>query len=254
MRKKILAILLAVVLSVSMLPAAVSADGGEFTFDAETGTITGYTDKSVTELVIPAEIDGVAVTAIGDGAFYSFESLTSVTIPNGVTEIGESAFNWCKSLTSMTIPESVTMIGYEAFTYCDNLTAINVAEGNGTYVSADGVLYTKDVETLVCCPGGKNGELAIPNSVTTIGEYAFRGCSNLTSVTIPNGVATIKGWAFLGCESLTSLTIPKSVTTIGHQAIDYCDSLTEINVADGNSAYASADGVLYTKDMKTLIQ
>ena len=151
-----------------------------------------------------------SVTSIGNYAFVYCSGLTSVTIPNSVTSIGEGAFAWCSSLTSVTIGNSVTSIGRSAFSGCSSLTSVyisdltvwcNIEFGN---IDANPLfnghnLYLND--TLVT-------NLVIPSGVTSIGGYAFDGCSGLTSVTIPNSVTSIGKGAFLQCSSLTSIESP----------------------------------------------
>ncbi|WP_294846962.1 leucine-rich repeat protein [uncultured Eubacterium sp.] len=174
---------------------------------------------------------GNSVTTIGKCAFDSCRGLTSVTIPNSVTTIGEFAFDSCRSLTSVAIPNSVTTIGLGAFDGCRSLTSIDVASGNLNYSSKDGVLFDKNKSTLIQYPiGNKRTEYTIPNSVTTIGSYAFDDCSNLTSVTIPNSVTTIGKYAFSDCSGLTSVTIGNSVTTIGEHAFSGCSGLTSVTI------------------------
>ena len=96
--------------------------------------------------------------------------------------------------------------------------------------------------------------MTIPNSVTSIGDWAFESCSGLTSVTIPNSVTSIGAAAFSHCSGLTSVTIPNSVTSIGYSAFNGCSGLTSIDVASGNTHYSSIDGVLYNYAQDTLIQ
>ena len=195
---------------------------GDFNYsvlDDGTVNITDY-NGSAEKVVIPDTIDGKSVTSIGYEAFYG-----------------------CASLTSVTIPKSVTKISYNVFNGCTSLTAINVATENQNYVSVNGVLYNKDKTVLICYPAGKKDKnYKIPDSVTSIGYYAFSKCSNLTSITIPNGVKSIGNSAFYGCTSLTSITIPNSVTSIGDSAFYGCTSLTSITIPDsvtsiGESAF-----------------
>ena len=146
---------------------------------------------------------GNSVETIGYSAFFGCYGLSSVTIPNSVTSIGAVAFAHCSGLTSVTIGNSVETIGEFAFS-CDNLTDINVNSENTHYSSINGVLYDKNASTLILCPPKKTS-LTIPNSVTSIGDYAFSDCSGLTSVTIGNSVETIGDYAFDGCPKLEAI-------------------------------------------------
>ena len=165
-----------------------------------------------------------SVTSIGDNAFCSCSGLTSVTIGNSVTSIGYYAFDYCSSLTSVTIPDSVTSIGKCAFRSCSSLTAFY-----GKYASADNRCLVIDGVLSFFAPAGLTS-YTIPDSVTSIGDDAFRDCSSLTSVTIGNSVTSIGDYAFQNCSSLASVTIPDSVTSIGYAAFRSCSSLTSVTI------------------------
>ena len=162
------------------------------------------------------------VTMIGNDAFYNCDKLTGITLPEGVISIGKNAFNNCDGLTEFTIPNSVTEIGERAFVYCRSLTAFY-----GKFASADNRCLIIDGVLRFFAPKGLT-EYTIPDSVISIGNYAFRDCDSLTSITIPDSVTSIGYWAFRDCDSLESVTIPDSVTSIGYDAFYGCSSLKKV--------------------------
>ena len=215
--------------------------------------ITKYTGINI-KLNIPAELNGHPVTSIGDKAFYGFDDLTAVTIPDSVTSIGDYAFSLCEGLTSITLPDSVTSIGDYAFSFCSGLTSvaipdsvtsigvnpfcncenllrITVSPAHSALVTIDGVLFCKADRRLVCYPKGLTAETyAIPQGIKIIGEWAFYWCSSLTTITIPDSVTSIGDGAFESCRSLTTITIPDSVTSIGDRAFSNCYGLASLTI------------------------
>ena len=190
---------------------------------------------------------------IGYGAFAGCTGLSAVTIPDSVTSIGMSAFANCTSMTRVMIPAGVTSIGNaengvcNAFIRCSSLTAIDADPQNQSFASKDGILYDKAMETMLVCPGGKAGELVIPDGVKAVAASAAIGCGKLTGVKLPDSMNTIGFHAFESCAGLTKLTIPESVTSIGFCAFAYCDKLKEIEFCHSAKAALKFEGVEDTK-------
>ena len=243
------------------------------------GDSTFYGCNGLTAINIPN-----SVTTIGSSAFYGCSGLAAINIPNSVTNIGSSAFYGCSGLAAVNIPESVTSIGNSTFHGCTNLTAVNITDlaawcniSFGT--DASNPLYYAHHLYL---NGEEVKDLDIPNSVTSIGNYAFYGCSGLTSITIPNSVTSIGIQAFSECSGLTAvnitdlaswynisfksnplsyahhlylngeevkdLVIPSSVTNIGKYAFSGCSGLTSITIPNsvttiGECAFSGCSGL-----------
>ena len=191
-----------------------------------------YGCTGLTSVTIPN-----SVTSIGGIVFYDCTGLTSVTIPNSVTSIGNYAFRGCIGLTSITIPNSVISIGKGAISYCTGLTSVVVSAGNSHYDSRDNCNAIIETATNTLIAGCKN--TVIPTTVTNIGQEAFYGINNLTSISIPNSVTCIGESAFDDCTGLTSVTISNSVTSIGELAFSLCTSLTSITIPNSVASISS---------------
>jgi len=259
---------------------SIDVDNGNTVWSSDSGVLLNKNKTQV--LYCPRGKQGTytipnSVTYIEESAFSGCDKLTSITIPEGIREIGTSAFRNCKQLTSIIIPNSVTSVGESAFGNCDNLmsitigenirglsgfdfaqdiqyghysklTAINVAEGNNRYSSEDGVLFNKNKTELIRYPEAKQGKYTIPNGVTSIGEYAFYICNELTSITIPNSVKTIS--SFIGCTNLIKLIIGNGVTSIPRSAFTTCTALDTITIGGGTIGESAFYGL---SKLKTII-
>lgn len=169
------------------------------------------------------------VTSIGNLAFTWFSKLIHVDIADSVVSIGEGVFSECSSLTNITVPQSVTYIDANAFESCTNLSSITLSTNNITSIRP---------HTFSGC--SKLSSIVIPDGVTSIQLGAFFNCTKLTSITIPDSVTTIDPGAFKNCSSLTSITIPSSVTSIGSNVFTGCTSLNDIRYSGTSESVISA--------------
>lgn len=182
--------------------------------------------SKLTSVVIPN-----SVTYINSNTFINCTALNNVVLSENITDIDSYAFENCRSLTEINIPASVTWISGRAFLDCTALKAINVAEANNEYASQNGILYSKDKETLILAPYGIEGAVTIPQGTKYIG--AFNDCEKVTSIVLPEGVTSIGGAAFSGCTSLTDISIPNTVTNISYSVFEGCSSLKSIKLPSG---------------------
>lgn len=236
-------------------------------------TIIKYNGEAQ-KLVIPAELNGLKVTSIGKDVFRNKGQITEVEFPEGLLTIEEGAFFRC-NLKQLILPESLKSIGKLAFacndfdtvripakvekieerafagTLC--IAAFEVAEENAYFATYDKALYSKDFTTLYICPSKKQS-IDIKGTTTLIGNFAFSDCEQLENVILPAGLKEIGYHSFGDNYQLKEIVVPASVEKIGDYFMANGAALQKIVVAEGNKNYASEGGVLYTKDMTTLIR
>lgn len=170
--------------------------------------VTGVPNKStVTKIVIPDEYEGVPVTKIADFAATNLEYVTEFYIGKNVKEIGV----W-------------------ALENNQHIAAYTVNEANENFCSVDGVIYTKDMKTIVFFPPAKDGEYEVADNVEIIRTKAFYKCSKVTKVTLPDTVKEIQEKAFFRCEAIADINLPNKLTLIGKDAFSYCYGLTKITI------------------------
>ena len=203
---------------------------GDYTYSLMTNTndsektaacIESYSGSD-TDLVIPEELDGLDVIALGSYAFTSMHELETVKLPETMIQFGEYAFADCPAIKSYT-----------------------VAADNPYFESKDGVLYCDGGTTLARYPlGTEPTDLTIPDGVTELGNVAFTGCVSLKSVTFPDSLKKIALSCFSDCTGLTEIELPPNLTEIGAFAFNNCTNLKSVTFPDGlrtigNAAFAA---------------
>lgn len=224
------------------------------TDDDGNATITGYTGYA-SALVIPSEIDGHTVVAIGGSAFANREGLYSVVIPDTVTSIGSSAFSGCSNLSEVKLSNNLTSIGNWAFRNCVSISSIHVPKTltnidtygwNWRYPfsGCSGLKKVSFDDDATAIPGalfGNTGleEVIVPDTITSIGERSFAGCTNLKELKLSKNLDTLGNRAFLNCTALKSVKVPKTLKNVDTYGWNWwypfqgCSGITEIEFAEG---------------------
>ena len=191
----------------------------------KTESETGFSESEMLrKLVLP---EGLKIV----GGFNSCENLTDLILPEGLEEICSHAFCGCDAITSIRIPASVKVMDGSCFAGC-NIKAYEVDENNAYYTAIDGVVYSKDLKTLVAFPSDyPNKHYEVLKSTQIIGEYAFK-FSHIETIELPNGLTNVEYGAFEASD-ICALDIPESVNQVGEMAFDYCTKLKRFAISKG---------------------
>ncbi len=204
-------------LDFSIESSATDITEGIYTYTVVDGeaTITSCDETITGDIIVPSELGGYPVTAIGTGGIAHCYEVASIVLPDSIETIGRSAFSGSR-FASLSIGQNVSSIGDYAFSQCDKLESVVIPDSvtsMGDYAFAD-CLSLKSV--------------VIGNGLTTIEGASFHDCMNLTTLTLGNGVQLIDNMAFEGCYNLKSIVMYNSVTTIGDHSFYPCNALTDI--------------------------
>ena len=171
------------------------------------------------------------VAKIEGSAFVFCSSLEQIKLPQSLVSIGSGAFDNCTSLISVELPDNA-IISSDTFKECKNLSDIVISDTNNNYIVKNGILYNKNMTRILCYPAGiKDTEFFVPDTVKTIGDFAFYGTKALESINIPDSVTNIGTDAFGECSGLKEVVIPDSVTSMGEAVFYKCTSLEKVKLS-----------------------
>lgn len=173
-------------------------------------------------------------------------------IPETVIAVRANALADNPYLAEVVFPAGLTAVGAGNFTGCTQLQTLTVPEDNQNYMTAAGLLYTKDGSVLELCPAGITGAVAVQPGTEVIGYGAFAGCAGVTAVDLPDSLRSIMTMAFSGCTGLTSVTLPDQLESINGSCFSDCTALAAI-ITDSADRFRAVDGILYSRDMLDLI-
>ena len=241
MKKRLLSLLVALCMAVTLLPVSAITAWAEDPDPPKSGKCGATGDNVTWQLTENMDDPSTyTLTIRGSGAMEDYsnslsrpwssfqQQITSVVISPGITSIGKRAFKGFSKLIHVDIADSVISIGSEAFSYCSSLTDIKIPQ---SVTDIGGVVF-KECTNL--------SSITLSNNITSIGPFAFEKCTNLTSITIPGSVTAIGPNAFEDCTNLTSITIPGSVISISWNVFDGCTSLNDIRYSGTSESVISA--------------
>ncbi len=211
------------------------------------GYASFYWCDKLTTIVLPSSL-----ISVGRYAFEKCNGITAITIPNQVESIAEWAFYDNLNLQTISLPASLKTIGEAAISFCPKLTNINVAPGNTNFSTSNGVLFNFDKTTLISFPNLSSTNYTLPQSVTSIANWAFAGCENLTTVALSQTLESIGNNAF-SWSNLKTINLPGSLKALGDGAFRNCTQLNDIQVSNGNTNFSSLEGVLFNINKSKLI-